>query len=215
MRCVPRVTAARKVLASVESAPWENALPAWRVHCSLARMKTPFRFALGSLIALVTLTAHAAEFSETLAPEEFAAAGLDKLSPAELARLNELVKNQRSSEVAKAREDEAAKVRAELVTEKPNLLGRMKVMLTPGTEIDYETIETEIFGPFRGYEKGTVLRLANGQRWKVVDGNFWAPKKDENKPRKARVEPGVLGSFFIRIEDGGRPKVKFVGTFEP
>ncbi len=192
----------------------ENALPGPHASGSLDGMKMLLRFTLVILVAALTGTARAAEFSETLSRADFAAAGLEKLSPAELARLDELVRTLRSGEVDQARADEAAKVRAEIVKEKPSLLGRMKVKLTPGTEIDYEAIETMLVGSFRGYQKGTILRLANGQRWKVVDGRFWAPKKEEDKPRKVRVEPGMLGSFFLDIEDGGRPKVSFVGTFE-
>ena len=56
-----------------------------------------------------------------------------------------------------------------------------------------------------------MLRLANGQQWRVIDGDFWAPAKTANKPRKVVIEPGAFGSFFLDIEDGGRPRVKIVG----
>ncbi|ACB74862.1 hypothetical protein [Opitutus terrae] len=158
----------------------------------------------------------AAEFSRSLTPAEFAAAGLDKLSAAELARLDALVQARRERDAA---EHDAAASRDSAITNastatkpsSPGLFARMRVVLKPGTEIAYETVETEITSGFRGYEPGKVLTLANGQRWRVVDGNFWAPARDANRPRKVTIEPGVLGSFFLRIEDGGRPKVKYVG----
>jgi hypothetical protein len=174
----------------------------------------------------------AEEFSKALTPEEFAAAGLGKLTPEELARLDALVQAQRSGELAKVKEETAtkvreettvkvreettAKVRAEVAAEKPahegGLLKRVRVLLTPGTQIDYEKVETALKGPFRGYQKGTRLHLANGQVWQVTEGSFWAPKKDEDKPRKVVIEPGTLGSFFLNIADGGRPRVKFAGN---
>jgi len=185
-------------------------------------MKNLLRLMMAALV-LGGLAARADDFSKTLAPEDFAAAGLAKLTPEELARLDALVQAQRSGEVAKVREETAvkvreetvAKVRAEVAAEKPEhaggLLSRVRVMLTPGTQIDYAEVETAIKGPFRGYEKGSLIRLANGQIWQVTDGSYWAPKKDEDKPRKVVIQPGTFGSFFLKIEDGGRPRVKFSG----
>ena len=192
-------------------------------------MKTMLR--AGWLVAMMAATAAVAaeDFSRSLTPEEFAAAGLNKLTPEELARLDALVHQQRTGEVAKVREETAqkvrteteAKVRAEVAAQEKtdegrkahrSFLGRMKVMLTPGTQIEYERVETQLVGPYRGYDPGRVLTLANGQQWQVTDGTYWAPKKDENKPRKVVIEPGSLGSFFLDIEDGGRPKVKFYGN---
>lgn len=191
-------------------------------------MKTWLR--AGWMAALVSATAAVAaeDFTRSLTPDEFAAAGLNKLTPEELARLDALVREQRTGEVTKVREETTqkvrteteAKVRAEVAAKaaeeeaKPHrgFLGRMKVMLTPGTHIEYERVETELVGPYRGYDPGKVLTLANGQQWQVVDGTYWAPKKDANKPRKVVIEPGSLGSFFLDIEDGGRPKVKFYGN---
>lgn len=193
-----------------------------------------------------TVALRADEFTKSLTPEQFAAAGLGKLSPEELAKLDALVKAQQSGELAKARDEAAArehetaervrvetaakvqketeaKVRAEVAAQKAaepkkgermSVLGRMRVLLTPGAEVEYARVETQIVGPFRGYEKGTHLKLSNGQVWRVTEGSFWAPAKDANKVRHAVIEPGVLGSFFLAIEDGGRPKVKLVSNPE-
>lgn len=156
--------------------------------------------------------AHAADFSRTLSPAEFTGAGLDKLAPAELAQLDALVRQHAQSSAAWR--DAAANEPPGAEAARPGLLRRMRVVLTPGTEIAYRAVETEITRGFRGYEPGQVLTLANGQRWRVVDGRFWAPEKDADKRRKVVIEPGALGSFFLDIEGGGRPKVKFVGPVE-
>jgi hypothetical protein len=193
-------------------------------------MKLPLRLVC-CVVALWVAELKAEDFSQGLTPEEFKAAGLDKLSPAELAKLNALVNGQHTVEIAKIREETAAKVREETtvkvraettaqvkaeIAAKPaqpeSFLHRMKVVLTPGTDISYETIETQLVGKYRGFEPGTVLTLANGQKWRVVEGSYWSPARDENKPRKVKVSPGTLGSFFIEIEEGGRAKVKIISN---
>lgn len=171
---------------------------------------------IGCVVLMAAWTLNAAEFSQRLTAEEFGAAGLDRLTPEQLAQLDALVNRDRRGELARVREETSQQVKAEIAaTEKREasggLINRLRVVLTPGTDIEYVAVETAIEGPFRGYKKGDVLRLANGQQWQVVDGNFWAPAKTANKPRKVVIEPGALGSFFLDIEDGGRPRVKIVG----
>jgi hypothetical protein len=200
-------------------------------------------------------SAKAEEFSKTITAEDFASAGLGKLTPEELARLDALIQAQKNGEVARVRVETAAKVEADTTAkvvaettakvqaettakvqaettakvqaettarikaetaaakaaDSGNLLHRMRVVLTPGTDIEYATVETELKGSFRGYQPGTVLTLTNGQQWRVVEGNYWSPAKKADQIRKVVIEPGVLGSFFLRIEDGGRAKVKIVG----
>jgi hypothetical protein len=187
--------------------------------------------------------AHAQEsFTKSLAPADFQAAGLGKLTPDELAALDALVQGRQTGAVAKAKE-ETAKVVTEVVSQKVHaedakaaqavvetvrqqtheedvkaeqkksssmgIIEKFKVILKPGTEIDYTTLDAMLAPPFVGWEKGTILTLTNGQRWVVTDeGNYWSPKKRE--PIHVRVEPGALGSFFMEIDKGGRPRVKFL-----
>jgi hypothetical protein len=207
-------------------------------------MKHVLRWAIVVVMMAGLARLRAEDFSKSLTPDEFAAAGLSKLSPEELAKLDALIKAEQSGQLAKAREEAAAqekataervraetaakvqketeeKVRAEVAAQKPaepkkgermSVLGRMRVLLSPGAEIEYAKVETQLSGPFRGYEPGTVLALSNGQTWRVVSGTYWAPASDANKVRHVVIEPGVLGSFFLNIEDGGRPKVKLVSN---
>lgn len=168
-------------------------------------------------LCLVTSGGFAAEFSRRLTPDEFAAAGLAKLSPEELTRLDALVRARaepaRAEETAAAGRDHAAKT--DETSERPRgLRERLRVVLTPGTQIDYTTLETQLGESFRGYAPGQILKLANGQRWRVVDGKYWSPPKSADQPRKVVVRPGAFGSFFLEIEDGGRPKVVYVDTVE-
>lgn len=170
---------------------------------------------MGVLVMAAASNGNGAEFSERLSPEEFSAAGLSKLSAEELNRLNALIQRQRRADgernEQRTRETGTTGAETSATTPLGKASGRDRVVLTPGTSVEYLQVETRLTGSFRGYERGTVLTLANGQRWRVVDGSYWASAKDADKRRKVVIEPGVLGSFFLRIQDGGRPKVRYVG----
>ena len=113
---------------------------------------------IGCVLLMAAWTVPGAEFSERLTAEEFAAAGLDRLTPDQRAQLDALVKREQSGEVARVREETSQQVKAELAAaekkdESGNLLQRLRVVLTPGTDIEYVAVETAIEGPFRGYKK--------------------------------------------------------------
>ncbi|HEY5228385.1 MAG TPA: hypothetical protein VIJ19_07565 [Opitutaceae bacterium] len=163
-------------------------------------------------------------FTKSLSPQDFAAAGLGKLTPAELAALDSLVHGSQAGAVAVAK-DQTAKEVAQTVRiqvqaedkkeaqkkESAGFFDRLKVTLRPGTEVQYTTLDAAILPPFDGFEKGTILTLDNGQRWAVVDdsSDYRNPAK---KPVHVHIYPGSMGSFFMEIEGGGRPRVKFVSN---
>lgn len=171
-------------------------------------------------------------FTKGLSPEEFKAAGLDKLTPEELAKLDALVKGERAGAAAKAAEETtkvvtakvAQQVRQEVQEEErkadqarasaPGIIDRMRVILKPGTEIDYTTLDATLVPGFSGYRPGTVLMLTNGQMW-VVTGNDSDYVTPTGKPVHVRIEPGSMGSFFMEIEGSGRPRVKYLGSTTP
>ena len=101
-------------------------------------------------------------------------------------------------------EEELARARAALAAQavpaesKPSLLDRARVMLTPGTRIEYSTLDSKLAGPFVGWRKGTRFRLENGQVWRVVSGEYVTPPEEAGKA--LRVVPGAMGSFFIEFE---------------
>lgn len=206
-----------------------------------------------TLAALCAVSARADDtFTKTLTPEEFHAAGLDKLTPEELARLDALVRGEKAGAVAKAKEETTQAVTAavtqqvtqqvtEQVTQQvtakvadtvrqqvqaedkkaeqkkaasSSFVDRLKVVLKPGTEIEYTDLDAEIPPPFHGWDKDTIIHLTNGQRWVVTDeGRYWMPTTD--RPIHARIVPGMMGSFFMEIEKGGRPRVRFLSNSNP
>lgn len=57
-------------------------------------------------------------------------------------------------------------------------------------------IESEIDGPFAGWDPDTVIILSNGQHWRIVDGS--SAYFTLHSP-KARIRRGVIGGFFLEI----------------
>jgi len=84
---------------------------------------------------------------KAMTPEQYEAAGLSKLDPAERAKLDEFIK----SYVAVSNEKVATSAVDKAVAEK-------KVQAP-------EVIQSRIVGPFTGYTGNTTFTLENGQRW--------------------------------------------------
>jgi hypothetical protein len=174
---------------------------------------------IGLMAALVGGRAEEA-FSKAIRPEDFAAAELAKLSPEALARLDALVQAYKSGAVTAARveaEAQAARVAAETaareqVREKekekaaaPGFFAKAKVLLAPGTQVEYGEIESRIAGEFTGWSGRTVFTLENGQRWQVANGGSYYSPAVANP--KVKVFPAALGGFWMKIE-GVNPRVK-------
>jgi hypothetical protein len=184
-----------------------------------AHLKMTRRILLSLALVSCAARLRADTFSGGLSPGDFAAAGLSKLTPAELARLDELVQGHQAGAVTKAKEETATQVAAQVRAEEKvaekrreeSFVDRMKVMLKPGTEISYSTLESTIPPPFRGWHKGSVIELSNGQTWAVTDeDDFYGPPT--RAPIKATIIPGSMGSFFMVIEGFGKARVKILGN---
>lgn len=159
-------------------------------------------------------------FTQKLTPDEFAQAGLGKLTPQELAALNALVHAHEAGAVAVAQVETTRSVTAQVKAEdrqqvqkqaNDGFLERVKVLLKPGTEIEYTELDAAIPPGFLGFERGTVITLDNGQRWKVVDDTNDYFRKT-TQPLKVRITAGKLGGFWMDIATSLRPQVKFVGN---
>lgn len=163
-------------------------------------------------------------FTTALTPQEYAAAGLNKLTPDEVARLDRLVGAYQSGALAAAQRElaaaQAAKADAEARAAKAqseamarndakgheSWLGKAKAILTPGTIIEYRTLDSQIVGNVKGWHAETVFRLENGQLWRVLDGeSYWSAKVLQNP--KIQITPGKLGGFWMKIE-GIRAQVR-------
>jgi hypothetical protein len=75
-------------------------------------------------------------------------------------------------------------------------------------ESQLDSYETHIAGRFDGWEGGQVIRLANGQAWRVVDSTV--DTLDLNDP-KVTVRRGLSGAVFLDIDGANRsPRVQRV-----
>jgi hypothetical protein len=181
--------------------------------------------ATGLMGLMVALTAVRAEdtFSKAIRPEDFTAAELDKLSPEALARLDALVQAYKSGAVAKARaeaEAQAAKAAAAVAAaaakakekekaDSPGFFAKAKVLLMPGTKIEYSELESRLVGNFTGWEGRKVFTLENGQHWQVANGGEYFSPPVPNP--KVKISPATLGGFWMTIEGTGvRVRVKSV-----
>ena len=88
------------------------------------------------------------DIQKMMSPGEFKAAGLEKLSPEELERLNAWLKGYRETTV-KAAETKATKE------------GRRKI----------DVIVSRIVGPFYGLTGNTIITLEDGTKWKQANKN--------------------------------------------
>lgn len=176
------------------------------------------RSMIALLAGLAIATAAAAEegFTATLTTDERAAAGLDKLTPGELARLQVLIERYKSGEVIVIREEAQAKVasaeakarEAATATERtqPGWLKALVTLQRAGEKPEaQEVFETRLATEFRGWREHTVFTLENGQQWRV-DGTEPYITPPQPAPR-VRIRPGVFGSYWMEIE-GVRTRVK-------
>ncbi len=111
----------------------------------------------------------------------------------------------------KEREVEAAREEVAAVKEEDDtsLLERAKVLLTPGTKVEYVTVESRLAREFKGWDIGTIFRLENGQAWKVTSGKYWSPREGPGKA--VTITPGSMGSFHMKLEGvKPTPKVELV-----
>ena len=123
---------------------------------------------------------------KAMTPEQYEAAGLSKLDPAERAKLDDFIKNY----VAVSNEKVATTAVDKAIKEK-------KVS-------EPEVIQSRIVGPFTGYTGRTVFTLENGQRWAQSQyDSAYFPKIDS--PPVIIVKAGL--GYRMYIAGGGAIRV--------
>ena len=146
-------------------------------------------------------------FSQIVKPDDFAAAGLSKLSPDELARLDQLVEYYKSAALDAARAQAAAEKKAS----GGGILARAKVLTTPGTKVEHQSVESRMVGKIRGWDAHTVFTLENGQRWEVSDYSRYFNGGAVSNPKVTLTPVGTWGGFKMAIEGVGEMRVRLVG----
>jgi hypothetical protein len=144
-----------------------------------------------ALVALLTCLAPLAiaqtaqpAIEKQMTPEDFKAAGLDKLTPAELARLNTWLGRTLDTETAKA----AANAKAKVVHESRGFFDF-------GSQ---EPISAHISGAFHGFAKGRSYTLDNGQVWQQID-DAELPGIRLTDPQ-VNIKPAMVGnSWYMQV----------------
>jgi hypothetical protein len=179
--------------------------------------------ALLTFLALAGVSVAQPGFLQKLPPEKFRAAGLEKLTPAELAQLEALFEEHKRGELQTVQAEAATKVAAaeEKVrqaeakqsaagSDKSGGPGWLKALITlertNAKPEKAEAFETRLKGRFKGWSGKTVFTLEDGQRWQQANPGEYTPVREEDSPR-VKIYPGSLGSYWLEVE-GHRQRVR-------
>lgn len=141
------------------------------------------------------------DLQQQMSAAEFKAAGLDKLNAAELATLNRWLQGK----VEAATTEAVAAVREEAREE-----GRQEVIVKNRGFFDFgsnEPISGVLQGEFRGFGKGRIYVLDNGQQWEQTDATSISGVRKQSP--KVSISPGVMGVWYLKVEGvNTQPKVR-------
>ncbi|MCS4234780.1 hypothetical protein ACTUVK_000121 [Stenotrophomonas rhizophila] len=132
------------------------------------------------------------DLQQQMSPAEFKAAGLDTLSPAQLAALNGWLQGKVAAVTADARQQAREEAREE---------GRQEVIVKNRGFFDFgsnEPITSTLPGEFRGFGKGRTYVLANAQEWEQTDGTTLSAVRKTDPA--VSITPGVAGVWYMRVE---------------
>ena len=143
------------------------------------------RIVLFMLLALCAGLASAqqagtASLKERMSPEQFKAAGLNKLSDSELKQLNAWFNGEKTVVVEKT-----------VIVEKPAEVGIVAKQET-------SDINSRLVGEFKGWRGNTVFTLENGQVWQQSDNEEMYAKKLINPA--ARLTHSSLAGWRMQVD---------------
>jgi len=162
---------------------------------------------LGLLYLLFSAHAFAADeksLRDKMGEEVFNEAGLEKLSPEELAVLEAWISGDYSRQV----EEETL---AEYMPKGEKAFGYEEVKTRkpkPEPFREPDRIQTRIEGEFKGWDGDEIFLLENGQVWRQTDNDkFYMPLDSP----EVTIQKGMFGSYFLSVEGfGSRCKVRRV-----
>jgi len=123
---------------------------------------------------------------EQMTGKEYDAAGLNKLTPDELAALNQWIRSHSLATLETARQ-----VTGGGEDDRGFELKKMKDM--PRTPIN-----SRLVGTFRGWDGQTTFRLENGMIWQQADKERFYIKEVENP--MITIEPGAFKTWRLSVE---------------
>jgi hypothetical protein len=147
---------------------------------------------LGAALALAAaMPAQAQDSSvrleQRLSREEMHEAGLDTLTPAQLATLNRLLVEKAATPAAAP--PASAPARTVAATDQSRAY----------VGLDDKPIHSRVKGSVAGWEPGTVFSLENGQQWKVLKGSM--KLRAPVQAPEIVVVPGIAGRWFLQVDE--------------
>lgn len=140
-----------------------------------------------------------AELQAQMTPEQFKAAGLDKLSAKELSNLNAWLQGRMQAESSQAAEQARKETAQQL--EKAKEEGRQEVIVKNRGFFDFgssEPITAHLAGSFDGFAKGNRYTLDNGQVWEQSEAASLAGVHKTNP--SVSIKPGIGGVWYMKID---------------
>lgn len=161
------------------------------------------RFLIAVLALLLCASSWAAEgfssLEEQMTGTEFTTAGLDKLSPGELASLNAWIRDHSLATLG----GPAAATTSPGTTSTASAVSADRRGFKD--EDERTPITSRILGNFNGWDGQTVFKLENGMIWVQSDKDKFYLRETQNAV--AIIEPGMFGVWRLRV-DGFDEKCK-------
>jgi len=110
---------------------------------------------------------------------------------------------------AQAQEKAVAAKETAPAPDKAGFFGRAKALISPGTKVEYQPIETRIIGSINGWEPNTIFALENGQRWAVADNSNYFNGPSVKNPAVKITSAGIFG-FDMEIKGMRVVRVRLV-----
>ena len=152
------------------------------------RNRRPIPHTLFAVLVLVLCTvgsvraANSPDVRKLMTPEEFNAAGLETLSPAQIDALNRWLIRYTANEAPVQRRASPAVKEAM-------------------ADVEISETRTRIVGDFNGWTGKTVFRLENGQVWQQRMDGRWQRRL---KSPEVVISRNMLGFWMLRVVDGDR-----------
>ncbi len=138
-----------------------------------------------AMCASPVLAQESAPIEQRMSAEERAAAGLAKLSPAELAALNAWLDANMSEKAIRK-----------------SLVGFPVMHLFRGGSDDPEPIKARIDGEFKGWSGRTTFPLDNGQVWEQIEPGSLVARRMTNP--EVTIKPAMMGTWMLRVQGYNR-----------
>ena len=122
------------------------------------------------------------DIRKLMTPEEFDAAGLEKLSPQEIEALNRWIVRYTAHEAPEVRRQDVV-VKAE------------------AAKVDDAGIKTRIAGAFNGWDGDTVFRLENGQVWKQRLEGRWSYHAESPE---VELHKNLMGFWVLKVVEADK-----------